>query len=128
MKGHNYHHCILRHPVVIMDTENDIKEAYRKLSDKSNYEILQTDPTLQHNKMVNDTLEQFKKENLPQKTAEGLKTRNPKTTKFCITPKICKENHPRRPVTNSINCHTSEILCFVDHHLQPLVKKIKRHK
>ena len=46
-----------------------------------------------------------------------------RTPKFYITPKILKENNPGRPVINSINCHTSEISCFVDHHLQPLVKK-----
>ena len=27
-------------------------------------------------------------------------------------------------MTNLINCHTSEISCFVDHHLQPLVREI----
>ena len=60
--------------VVIMETENDIKEANRQLADKSNYKTRQTDPALQHNKMVNDTLDQFKNENLLSiKTTEGLK-------------------------------------------------------
>ena len=60
--------------VVIMETENYIKEANRQLADKSNYKTRQTDPTLQHNKMVNDTLDQFKNENLLSiKTTEGLK-------------------------------------------------------
>ena len=53
--------------VVIMNTENYIKEANRQLSDKNNYKILQTDPTLQHNKMVNDKLHRFKSENLLSK-------------------------------------------------------------
>ena len=60
----------------------------------------------------------------PKKTAEGLKVINPKTQKFYINPKIHTENNLRRPVINSINCQTSEISCFVDHHLQPLGKKI----
>ena len=60
--------------VVIMETENYIKEANRQLADKSNYKTRQTDPALQHNKMVNDTLDQFKNENLLSiKTTEGLK-------------------------------------------------------
>ena len=42
--------------VVIMNIENYIKEANRQSSDKSNYKILQTDLTLQHNKMVKETL------------------------------------------------------------------------
>ena len=49
---------------------------------------------------------------------------NVKTPKFYISPKIHKENNPGRPVINSINCHTSEISRFVDHHLQPLVREI----
>ena len=42
--------------IVILDNENHIKEANRQISDKNNYKILQTDPTLQHSKMVNDAL------------------------------------------------------------------------
>ena len=30
-----------------MDTDNHIKEANRQLSDRNDYKILQTDPTLQ---------------------------------------------------------------------------------
>ena len=75
--------------------------------------------------MVNDTIDRFKKENLlSKKLADGLKSVNPKTPKFYISPKIHKENNPGRPVINSINCHTSEISRFVDHHLQPLVREI----
>ena len=67
----------------------------------------------------------FKKENLlSKKLADGLKSVNPKTPKFCISPNIHKENNPGRPVMNSINCHTSEISCFIDHHLQPVVREI----
>ena len=108
--------------VVILETENYIKEANRHLSDKNIYNTLQTDPTLQHNKIVNDTLDRFKNENLlSKKTAEGLKVINPKTPKFCITPKIHKENNPGRPAINSVNCLNSKTSQFVDHHLQPLV-------
>ena len=110
---------------VVMYTENYIKEVNCQLSDKSNYKTLQPDPTLQGNKMVSDTLGQFKNKNLlPKKTAEGLKVINPKTSEFYIIPKIHKENNPRRPVINSINCRTSEILCFIDHLLRPLVREI----
>ena len=75
--------------------------------------------------MVNDTIERFKKENLLSKNlADGMKSFNPKTQKFYISPNIYKENHPERPMINSINCHTSEISRFVDHHLQPVVREI----
>ena len=45
--------------VVILDTENYIKEANPQLSDKNNRKRLQTDPTLQQNKMVNHTFDRF---------------------------------------------------------------------
>ena len=103
--------------LTIMDTENYIKEANRQLSD--NCKTLQTEFTLQHNKMVNDTLDQFKNENpLSKRTAEGLKVIKSKDTK------IHKENNTGRPVINSINCHTSKISRFFDHRLQTLVKGI----
>ena len=42
------------------------------------------------------------------KNKDGLKVSNPMTPKFYIL----------------IECHTSEISRFVDHHLQPVVKQI----
>ena len=119
--------------VVILDTENYLKEVNHQLSDKNNYKTLQTDPTLQHIKMVNDILDRFRNENLFSKnTAEEQNVINPKTPKFFVTPNIRKENHPGkhpkkipgRPVINSIYCHTSEIWHFVEHHLQPFVRGI----
>ena len=89
------------------------------------YKQLTQDLTLQHNRIVNQRIARFKNEKLlPKKTADGLKVSNPKTPKFYISPKIHKPNNPGRPVINSIECHTSEISRFVDHHLQPLVKQI----
>ena len=86
--------------VVIMYIEKCINKANSQLSDKHNYKVLQEDPTLQHSNLVN----------LLSKTlADRLKSVNPKLPKFYISPKICKENNPGRPVINSINCHTSKI-------------------
>ena len=111
--------------VVIMDTDSYIKEANRQLSDKASYKQLTQDPTLQHNRMVNQAIERFKNEKLlPHKIADGLKITNQKTPKFYISPKIQKPNNPGRPVINSIECHTTEISRFVDHYLQPVVKQI----
>ena len=49
--------------VVIMDTDIYIKEANRQLSDKASYKQLTQDPTLQHNRLVNQTMERFKMRN-----------------------------------------------------------------
>ena len=61
---------------------------------------------------------------LSKKLADGLKSVNPKPSRFYISPKIHNENNPGRPVINSINCHTSEISRFVDHCLQLLLREI----
>ena len=81
--------------VVIMNIEKQISEANRQLPDKRNYKKLEEDSTLQHSSLVNDTIDRFKKENqLSKKLADGLRSANPKTPKFYISPKIYKENNP----------------------------------
>ena len=93
---------------VIMDTNSYIKESNRQLSGKASYKQFTQDPTLQHNRMVNQTIERFKNEKLLfQQTADGVKVSNPKTPKSYISPKIHKPNNPGRPMINSIECHTS---------------------
>ena len=41
-----------------------------------------------------------------------------------MKPKIHKKDNQGRPVISSINCHTSKISEYVDHHFQPTVKEI----
>ena len=93
--------------VIIMDIDSYIKEANWQLPDKASYKHLTQDLTLQHMRMVKQTIERFKNEKLLLKnTADGLKLSNPKTPKFCISPKIYKPYNSGRPVINSIKCHT----------------------
>ena len=78
-----------------MNTDGQIKEANRQLSDNTSYKQLTQDSTLQHNRMVNQTVKRFKNEKLlPQETANDLKVSNPKTPKFYISPLIYKPNNP----------------------------------
>ena len=61
--------------IIIMDIDKYISEAQRQLNDKNNYKELQTNPTLQHNKLVNDAVERFKKDkSILTKIADGLIT------------------------------------------------------
>ena len=99
--------------VVILDTENYIKEVNHQLSDKNNYKTLQTDPTLQHIKMVNDILDRFQNENLFSKnTAEELNVINPKTPKFfCYTQHIQRKSSRETSKENSREtCHQLNLL------------------
>ena len=64
----------------IMDTDSYIKEANQQLSDKASDKHLPQYPTLQHNRMVYQTIVRLKNEKLlPQKITNGLKITNPKT-------------------------------------------------
>ena len=107
-----------RGAIVTTDIDKYISEAQRQLNDENNYKKLQTDPILQYNKLVNDTVERFDKDKrIPTKIVDGLITSNPRNPKFYISPKIHKENNPGRPIISSINCHTSKISKYNDHHL-----------
>ena len=111
--------------VVIIDVDDYVKEAERQLNNQESYKSIDHDLTTINNKLVNDTIETFKKEKFIQESiAEGLKISNPKTPKFYTLPKIHKEGNPGRPVISSINCHTSNISKYVDYHLQPIFKEI----
>ena len=76
-------------------------------------------------KLVNDTIERFKKQKLINaNVAEGLKRYDPKTPKFYLRPKIHKEGNPSCLVISSVNCHTANISKYVDYLLQHIVKEI----
>ena len=72
--------------VVIVDVKDYIKEAERQLNNTENYRKLQEDPTATNMKLVNDTIERFKKQQklINEKVAEGLKRNDAKTAKFYL--------------------------------------------
>ena len=76
-------------------------------------------------KLVNDTIKRFIKQKLiNKKVAEGLKGNDPKTPRFYPWLKIQKGGDSGCPVVSLVNCHTVNILKYVDYHLQPTVKVI----
>ena len=109
---------------VIIDVNDYIREAKRQLDDRHFYRKLGSDPTKSHLELVNkaiDSLQQRK--HISDKLAAGLKMKEARTPLFYLLPKIHKTGHPGRPVVSSIECHTSKISEFVDHHLQPIVQR-----
>ena len=73
----------------------------------------------QQNKLVNDTVERFKKDrSIPTKIADGVITLKPRTHKFYISSKIHKENNLGGPVS------TARHPKYVNYHLQPIMKEI----
>ena len=111
--------------VVLVDTNDYIKEPERQLNDKDNHHIVPQDPTLGNNKLAKQAIDGFKKENLiTEKIPDRLKTSDPRTPRFYITPKIHKPGNPGRSVVSSVNCHTANISNYIDYHLQPVVRQI----
>jgi hypothetical protein len=111
--------------VVINSVKDYIKEADRQLADKNFYKKLSHNPTSEHAALVDNAIDNLKLRGvLEEKTAEKLKTDNPKTPRFYLLPKIHKPNNPGRPVVSSIGCHTEKISQYIDHHLQPLNKAL----
>ena len=71
--------------LVIVDVKYYIKEAERQLNNTENYKKFQEDPTSTNMKLVNDTIERFKKQKLiNEKVAEGLRRNGPKTPTFYL--------------------------------------------
>ena len=50
---------IKEEPQLLLDIDKYISKAQHQLNDENNYKKLQTDPTLQHNELVNDRVERF---------------------------------------------------------------------
>ena len=114
--------------VVILNTEDYIKEANRQLNDESAYKQLNDDPTESHTEKVINTINNLKEQNLlSDSTAKKLIPDHVKTPNFYLLPKVHKENHLGRPVISSVSCHTSAISTLVDYHLQPYVKQLKSY-
>ena len=66
-----------------MDLKDYSNEGHRQLNNKYHYNKLNKDPATINAKVVNDTIEQFKKEKLlKEKIEDGLKVPNPNTPKF----------------------------------------------
>ena len=96
--------------VAVADMDDYIKEAERQLNDKGNYHILPQDPTLVNNSLVNQAIDRCKKEKLiTDKIVDRLKTSDPRTLRFHITPKIHRPENPSRAVVNLVNCHSTNI-------------------
>ena len=102
-----------------MDVKDYLNEVHRQWNNKDHYKKSNKDPRTTNAKLVNDTIQRFKKEKLfKEKISDGLEV-----SKFYMQQKIHKKDNPGGPVVNSVNCHTSNISKY-DYHLQPIVKNI----
>ena len=72
-----------------MDVKDYVNEAHPQLNNKDHYKKLNKDPATTNAKLVDDTIQRFKKAKLlKEKIADRLKVSNPKTPEFYMQPKI----------------------------------------
>ena len=115
--------------VVVWDREDYLKEAYKQLYDREVYEEVPNDP----NVLINTIMKALEKirwcGDLSSDTHNYFLVKDPKFARFYILPKIYKRLHdvPGRPVISNCGFYTENISSFLDHHLQPLVQRVKSY-
>ena len=111
--------------MTIFDTDGYIQEANRQLNNEQCYQKLSSNHT--PTPLTTQLTYSKHKIKIPEKVAEGLKVRKPKTPTLKLPPKVHKDGHPGRPLASSIDSPTSKISEYVDFHLQPYTCTVKSH-
>ena len=110
---------------VVMSKDDYLSRVMHHLNNTHFYEKLSDDPTERFTAEIRSLLEEMKdKKVLEKENFCFLQPRNVRTSPFYILPKIHKPGIPGRPIVSSCGAPTEKISYFVDHHLNPLVKKI----
>ncbi len=116
--------------VVIMNTDDYIKEGHRQLSDSKFYKKVDRDLSEEHNAKVEELVNDIHNRNeISYDTAVYLVHNQPRTAQFYLLPKIHKSlnNPPGRPIVSANECPTERISQFVDFFLKPLIPNIKSY-
>ena len=113
--------------IVVMDTEDYIKEAERQLSDRKFYIPKDVDLSDQHREEITKILDEMLAKG--EITAKNHKYLAPtkettRTAKFYFLPKIHKKEVKGRPIISGNGCPTERISAFVDEHIKDEVKKL----
>ena len=94
------------------------------------YSKLDNDPSERLHQIISDTLKTISdRGDLDQTTLDYLMVNNPRLGRFYLLPKIHKRLNsvPGRPVISNCGFFTENISAFLDHHLQPLAKKVRSY-
>ena len=112
------------------DRDDYIMEAESQLGDSEVYSKLDDDPSERLHQIISDTLKTISdRGDLVQATLDYLMVNNPRLGRFYLLPKIHKRLNsvPGSPVISNCGFSTENISAFLDHHLQPLAKKVRSY-
>ena len=114
--------------VVVMDRQQYIDEAMRQLTNRTNYETLDSDPTGNFCKEIQETLDDMRDNNhLSKKAHKFLSPTDCRTARFYLLPKVHKPGNLGRPIISGNGSPTEHISLFVDSFLKPLVPRISSY-
>ena len=99
------------------------------MQNKDNHNRLKHYPTETHSKLVNDTIERFKKQKMMKETVtKGSKFQNSRKPKFYLKLKIHEKGNPGRPVVSSVNCHNCHRILKTQKILLKNLTKYKKYQ
>lgn len=102
--------------IVILDRNDYVKEGDRQLGDRKFYKPLLSDPTKEHQKIVNNVLEQLVgAREIDRKLARALTSAHPVVGRFYMLPKLHKIGNPGRPIISGIGTITEPISGYIDY-------------
>lgn len=108
--------------VVVLNTEDYIKEGLRQLNDIEYYVRTTQDPTQIFQKEINQYIDFCTRIGvLPPHAPNILRRQHPRTPCIYFLPKIHKRNNPGRPIVSGCNGPTELISQYVDRILNPFV-------
>ena len=108
--------------VVVMDRQKYIDGVMKHLDNRTNYDILDSDPTANFSKQIQTTLTNMhSRDVLTNKALAFLSPTGSKAARFYILPKIHKPGNPGRPIVSGNGSPTENISLYVDHFIKPLV-------
>ena len=111
--------------IVILNTEDYIKECERQLTNTSHYKRLYHNPTKEFNQQILNTLIWGKERGIiTLEELNFLYNKSPQISNFYCLPKIHKEGNPGRPIVNSIGSITEKISAYVDQQIKELSKLV----
>ena len=100
--------------VVVWRTDLYKQEAARQLADSKFYVRTEKDLTLDNQKVVKTTINEFISNQKLPSTARNLVINTPRTSHIYFLPKIHKTNNPGRPIVSACSCPTELISSFLD--------------
>ena len=111
--------------VVIMNTNDYIREATRQLYTPENYQKLSDDPTAKFSSDIGFVLQNMLDNDIIDFDCfDYLNVKNPTPGKFYLLPKIHKNGIPGRPICSSNNHPTERISEFVDYHIKKYAQQL----